>query len=468
MLMKNHQTVQKQRKIHADTKHTTRHASDDRGFVTFGSSSIQGVRKTMEDATVNHMHLALRLPLSSSYPPPALFGVLDGHRGTAAVEYVRSNIVRVLEEDIDMEESSPSQDCNEKHELERAIMERAMERAMELLDKDLVERNETSGTCAVFSLVTRDKSTKRPAEILVANLGDCRAVLGRSGGLPAVELSQAHSPGQPDERARIERCGGKVENVSFRVTGGGESAVDRIVLNERSQLAVSRALGDSDYKTRGSDEQGQPLPPLVSATPTFVRHRVNSTCDEFLLLACDGVWDVMTTEEATKYVREELRAANKQCLRILAEHFGTLQIEVVSSRNVSKYELGSHVDFPKSRDRVKGYLMKKISDDGSGAGSGKLYVRPTPPEAWEGGSWEGISDKNLVAKAWPCGIVCENLVDRCLELGSQDNLTALVVLLSDEIGLEGHDGSTIDTLTQGGASSTSKKRRDAWQRRRNE
>jgi serine/threonine protein phosphatase PrpC len=384
---------------------------------------------------------------------------LDGHRGTTAVEYVQRNLVRVLEEEMHL-----------TGQLHNNYEEHALERALELLDGDLVQRKETSGVCGIFSLLKRDEITGRPEELVVSNLGDCRAVLGRSGGLGALELSQAHSPGVPEERARIESRGGIVENVSYRVPGGGETAVDRIVLNERSQLAVSRALGNSDYKRRGNDEHGRKLPSLVSATPTFVRHAIDPERDEFLLLASDGVFEVMSSEETIEFVRRELRLANKQCLRVLGEHFGTLRIEVMSSRDVSKYELGDYVDFPQSRDQVKGYLMKKWSEDGSDEGRGTLHIRPTPPEAWEGGSWEGMgSDKNLVAKAWPCGIVCENLVDRCLELGSQDNLTAVVVLLSDTIGMEGHDGSTMDTLTQGGGtSSTTKRRRDAWQRRRNE
>ena len=51
-----------------------------------------------------------------------------------------------------------------------------------------------------------------------------------------------------------------------------------------------------------------------------------------------------------------------------------------------------------------------------------------------------------VAQAWPCGIVCEKLLDRCLEKGSTDHLSVVLVLLTKEgVGLDGHDGSTLDT-----------------------
>ena len=102
------------------------------------------------------------------------------------------------------------------------------------------------------------------------------------------------------------------------------------------------------------------------------------------------------------------------------------------------------VDFPKSRDKVKGYVMEVLSEDGSGTGTGKIHIRQTPPEAWEG-SWEGENDKTRVATAWPCGIVCERLVDRALELGSGDNLSAILVMLGD-VGMDGHDGSSLEAL----------------------
>ena len=107
------------------------------------------------------------------------------------------------------------------------------------------------------------------------------------------------------------------------------------------------------------------------------------------------------------------------------------------------------VDFPNSRDSVKGFVMRIVAEDGNGRGPGKLHVRPTPPAAWEGG-WQGESEKNNVLRSWPCAITCEKLLDHCLEKGSADNLSAMLVIISDvEIGAGGHDGSTIDAVTQG-------------------
>lgn len=67
-------------------------------------------------------------------------------------------------------------------------------------------------------------------------------------------------------------------------------------------LAVSRALGDYEYKNvegRGPCEQ------LVSPEPEiFVRDR--SDQDEFLVLACDGVWDVMSNDDICHFIRSRL------------------------------------------------------------------------------------------------------------------------------------------------------------------
>ena len=103
--------------------------------------------------------------------------------------------------------------------------------------------------------------------------------------------------------------------------------------------------------------------------------------DEFLLLASDGVWDAMRPAEAVAFVRAELPLARKQCVRVLAENFGarahtsqraavpsallhcppagsrrtgSLHVDVLTSRDVSKYTVGEAVDFPKSRDKVHG------------------------------------------------------------------------------------------------------------------
>lgn len=95
--------------------------------------------------------------------------------------------------------------------------------------------------------------------LTTANCGDARAVLSRAGR--PIRLSQDHRPQQDFERARIEKAGGFV--TAGRVNG---------ILN------VSRAFGDHSMKS------------VVVSTP-YVHELVLESMDDFLVLACDGLWD---------------------------------------------------------------------------------------------------------------------------------------------------------------------------------
>jgi len=131
----------------------------------------------------------------------------------------------------------------------------------------------------------------RPEALVVANAGDCRAVLCRGGR--ALGLSEDHKPELPRESARIRRAGGWVEAERH-----GRLAVHRV----NGDLSLSRAIGDLEYK------QNKQLPPdeqLIVATPD-VKTVAREPDDEFLLLACDGVWDVVGSQDAVDFVRARL------------------------------------------------------------------------------------------------------------------------------------------------------------------
>lgn len=140
------------------------------------------------------------------------------------------------------------------------------------------------GCTAVSALIT-------PRAIIVANSGDSRAVLSRGG--VAVPLSRDHKPNDEDERARIEAAGCRVEEVQ-----GGARTHYRI----NGNLNLSRAIGDLEYKSR------KDLPACAQAitcTPETRTEKIHDD-DEFLILACDGIWDVMTDQEAVDFVRPKL------------------------------------------------------------------------------------------------------------------------------------------------------------------
>lgn len=118
----------------------------------------------------------------------------------------------------------------------------------------------------------------------MANAGDCRAVLCRKG--TAVNLSTDHRPIHPSERKRVIEMGGFITHEGY---------LDGV-------LSLSRALGDWDMKLRYRAE-GTPSPLIPD--PDILQHELTDE-DEFLIIACDGVWDVMTSQQAVNLVRRSL------------------------------------------------------------------------------------------------------------------------------------------------------------------
>jgi serine/threonine protein phosphatase PrpC len=168
----------------------------------------------------------------------------------------------------------------------------------------LLEDEGDSGTTACVVLIT-------PDWVVCANAGDSRSVLSTSGNT-AVPLSYDHKPDDEPEERRIRACGGYV--AGGRVEG---------------DLAVSRGLGDYRFKNIPvvmaipfsgiqvpdnflpseifSDNQTLNMKPCdqkVSPIPDVRFHNRNEALDEFIIVACDGIWDVQTNYEAVKTVAD--------------------------------------------------------------------------------------------------------------------------------------------------------------------
>jgi len=109
----------------------------------------------------------------------------------------------------------------------------------------------------------------------VAHVGDSRAVLGH--GDRAVELTKDHKPNRPDERQRIQDVGGTVVHAGTWRVGG--------------VLAVSRSFGNRMMKQ------------YIVALPEIRQDTMHSK-NSCLILATDGVWDVVSNEEAVELVSE--------------------------------------------------------------------------------------------------------------------------------------------------------------------
>jgi len=237
----------------------------------------QGRRRTMEDRCL--LRQGVKVP-SQFAEACALFGLFDGHAGDACAEFSEAEVPGAVLDSL-------AEGCGWREALCRAFLSVDAR----FLGDPLLAHTGAGCTACVVLFDGKDK-------LVCANLGDCRAILcgvasATAGGGGRTESSSSSfcardltfdcRAERPDEVARVVQRGGFVNNK--RVNG---------------QLAVSRALGDADFK--------KPPNPFVSSCPEITETRLQPG-DEFLLIACDGLWDVMTSEEAGLFVRERLAAA---------------------------------------------------------------------------------------------------------------------------------------------------------------
>ena len=223
----------------------------------------QNNRRKMEDRYVAIHDLRTILgkehPKLSEEPGTSFYAVYDGHAGTEAAAFTCAH----LHEKIVESEKYPSDPVE-------AIVEGFQE-----LDKEFLKKEIKSGATAVCSLI-RDKT------IYTAWLGDSQAIVVRNG--KAVKIIDSHKPSREDEKERIEKLGGSVLFLgTWRVNG---------------MIAVSRAVGDGDYK------------PMISADADVTTVNMDGS-EDVLIIGCDGLWDRIERSEAAEAVFKQLKEDKK-------------------------------------------------------------------------------------------------------------------------------------------------------------
>lgn len=262
-------------------------AAESKGLV-WGHSCMQGWRIQMEDA-----HFALQALEGEGWADTAAFAVMDGHGGKEVALFCEQRLPEEIAKGQSGDAHSALIDAfhrmdemlNDEEQSGDALRSLSGNRSLvHLGSRPSAVNPDWVGCTCVVCLVRSDV-------IIVANAGDSRAVLSRSR--LAVPLSEDHKPNLPTEHDRIHRAGGSVERrqvgpiVQFRVNGN---------------LNLSRSIGDLEYK---KNPCLAPSEQMICATPdvqTFKRE----PADEFLLVACDGVWDVLSNQEAVDFVHERL------------------------------------------------------------------------------------------------------------------------------------------------------------------
>jgi serine/threonine protein phosphatase PrpC len=290
------------------TKKSTEEGSS--GKFHYAVSGMKGWRLAMEDC-----HTVCNAIPIDGYDKPLddhlLFAVYDGHGGHLTSEYAGENFVRILSKRPDLKSyvGLPPEGNKSRadvtgidylrnalkatfRELDREVRILQFRKNQEAANNAIIKaRNESkftdvsqthppnrkverSGSTCIAVLIT-------PSHIICANAGDSRAILRREG--KAIPLSFDHKPSYLPELDRIISAGGFVK--SKRIDG---------------DLAVSRGLGDFTFKA-------QPELPnhkqKVIHDPDFLVYPRDERNDEFIVLACDGVWDVASNGQCSDMVQ---------------------------------------------------------------------------------------------------------------------------------------------------------------------
>lgn len=214
-------------------------------------------------------------------------GVFDGHGGAGVSTYLSSSIYEKVERHLERFSSSPSSPSIK--EITKSLSSAFNEIEDEVLQKDDFQYQ---GSTAVAVYVHEDPRTGERT-IISANVGDSRAVLSR--GSVAVTLTRDHKPDDKDEKKRILSMGETIEWDSY-------CNVSRV-----RNLSLSRAIGDRFAKPVVSAEPEIKLFTL-SELPVEEGHDRN----DFVILASDGLWDVMTSQNCVNFVMDRLTPSKQQ------------------------------------------------------------------------------------------------------------------------------------------------------------
>ena len=229
------------------------HIHHSKRFPVVGIADMIGKRPSMEDA------MAIQGTLNGDENTD-FYGLYDGHAGREAASWCGKHVHKVLLEHLAKGEEELSSLAASYPEVNQAFKDY-------LYSDDFTGQSKYCGTTAV-SVYIKDK------DVYVVNVGDSRAVICRDG--KPLRLSYDHKPYEDIEQNRIRSLGGSVIGETGRVNG---------------LLAVSRSIGDF-Y-----------MHPFVVDTPFEKKYELTDE-DEFLVIACDGVWDEVHDDVAINLIRD--------------------------------------------------------------------------------------------------------------------------------------------------------------------
>lgn len=301
----------------------------------YGISEAIGARPTMEDRSLVIQSLMCEQPQNyyngekketlNELAMTTFAAVFDGHGGDECSNFLVDALPRnirnqmfaerdALRNSIETSRGTRGGHSEQSEDSTSELMRRILKTAYLRTDKEFISPKtapQSGSTAATIVLMGR--------RLFAANVGDSRVVLCRSGG-QCVELTSDHKPSRPDEAARVRAAGGFI--LHKRVMG--ELAITRAFGDKSFKMGIKAMLDEEseDNNGSGNDDMAKDLTaPLVSSEPEIASMVLNHN-DEFLLLACDGLFDVFRSQDAIALARQELiahRGEPAEVARILSD-----------------------------------------------------------------------------------------------------------------------------------------------------
>ena len=214
------------------------------------------------------------------------FAVYDGHGGKGCSTYLRENLHNNIKEFSTSGIKQAIQITEEKFKIEQALKENG-------------ELNDSSGSCGIMAMIQGNKC-------IIANVGDSRLVLFKKGKV--FFATEDHKPNTETEKRRIKLAGGEIYQTitlfPLRQNGKEIEPPWRVL---PGRLSVSRTFGDIEAK----ETKFGGIPGVVLALPDITEIELDNEFN-FMVIGCDGIFDVLSNEEILECIKIVLKEKNVQ------------------------------------------------------------------------------------------------------------------------------------------------------------
>ena len=289
-------------------------------IIRLHKTSQRGLRQTNEDVEKVKLNLDTNgNAINKKYAPIDFFVICDGHGGDKVSNYVAPALKKHF--------------MNPK--IKYPLTDNFVSKIFSYIQHEIIQHPEQIASyCGSTALaLIRYLDHFKQENIQIINSGDCRAVLSRKG--LAIPLTKDHKPSWPDERKRINIVNknnrNNIKEVHF---DAGDWRV--------GDLSVSRSFGDLDNT------------PHVTHEPESF-HCILQPDDEFIIMACDGLWDNVQNHEAVNFIRDHLNNSGLELYQLTYQFHGKILIypsdEVKNTNNIAR-KLASYAIAKGSNDNV--------------------------------------------------------------------------------------------------------------------